>query len=884
MLAKHARPQSAVQQRPIFWVHWMMALLVAVALALTTSAALAAPPAAGTSIGNQASASYTDGSGVTRTVTSNTVQTVVQQVASLTLTANGTKSASVGSTVYYPHTVTNTGNGSDTFTLGAVNAGGSIFNMTGITIYADNGSGLPTGPAITSSGPLAAGSTFKFIVAATVPGTATTGQTNSLTVTATSVFTPAQTANNTDTTTVTSNAVITVTKAVSVASGAAGTGPYTYTLTYTNTGNSTATAVKLMDTVPVGMSMVANSGLWSVTGATALTNATATYGTAPNQITYDFGVTTPGVVTAIISNVAAGQSGFVSFKVTVPAATVPGPINNTAPFSYNDGSGTTVNGSSGTVLFTVTQTANVAITGATVASANPGSSVTFTNVVQNTGNGTDTFNMSLSAGNFPVGTSFVLYKSDGLTPLIDTNGDSIADTGPLAAGASYNVVVKAVLPTNAAGAGPFTVNKTARSVVDNTKSAVAADTLTAITAATVDVTNNAPIAGVGVVGVGAGPEATAQVTKATNPGTSTTFVVVTNNTGPISDSYNLGASTVSTFASTTLPAGWTVVFKADGGGGNCATTGATITNTGTVNAGASSTVCAVVTVPTGFVAGTSDLYFRAQSPATGAQDTIHDAVTVNAVRALNLTPNNTGQVFPGGSTVYNHFLANNGNVVEGNGTVSTITFTAADSQAGWTSILYYDANGNGVLDATDPVIPAAGLQGVLAAGLTPGQSVTIFNKVTAPSGVAAGVVDTTTLTATTANGSYTSTVPTPAVATDSTTVISGNVTLVKTQSLNAGCSGPAGTYTTATITTGAIPGACIDYQITVQNVGAANATAVTVSDTTPVYTLLNTVPATTVGTITSTPAVGAAGSITATIGTLAPSQTAIVTFRVRITP
>jgi trimeric autotransporter adhesin len=884
MLAYRSRAQAAAQQRPVSVVHWMMGLVVAVMLALMCSAALAVPPAAGTSIGNQASASYTDGSGVPRTVTSNTVNTIVQQVASLTLTANGTKTASVGSTVYYPHTLTNTGNGTDSFTLGAVNAGGSIFTMTGVSVYLDNGSGQPTGPAITSTGPLAAGAMFNFIVAATVPGTATSGQTNALTVTGTSVFNAAQTLTNTDTTTVTSNAVVTVTKAVSVNSGAAGTGPYTYTLTYTNTGNSTATAVKLTDTIPTGMSMVANSGLWSVTGATALNNATATYGTAPNQITYDFGVTTSNVVTAVVSNVAAGQSGTVSFKVNVLAAATPGAINNTALLAYNDGSGATINASSNVVPFTVLQTANVTMVGATVASANPGSTVAFPNAVTNAGNGTDTFNMTLSAGNFPSGTSFVLYKSDGSTPLIDTNSDGIPDTGPLAAGATYNVVVKAVLPASASGTGPFTVNKTARSTVDNTKSATVADTLTAITAATVDVTNNAPIGGVGVVGTGAGPEAAAQVTKATNPGTTTTFVVVTNNTGPIADSYNLGASTVSTFATTSLPAGWTVVFKADGGAGNCSTTGATVTNTGTVNAGTSATVCAVVTVPAGFAAGTRDLYFRAQSPATGAQDTIHDAVNVNAVRALSLAPNNTGQVFPGGSTVYTHTLTNNGNVVEGNGTVSTVTFTGADSQAGWTSVFYYDANGNGVLDATDPVVPAAGLQGVLAGGLAAGQAVTIFNKVTAPSGVAAGVVDTTTLTATTANGSYTSTVPAAAVATDSTTVISGNVTLVKTQSLNTSCSGPAGTYVTTNLTTGAIPGACIDYQITVQNIGAANATGVTVSDTTPAYTTLNTAPATTVGSITATPAVGASGTITANIGTLAPSQSAVLTFRVRITP
>jgi uncharacterized repeat protein (TIGR01451 family) len=844
----------------------------------------ATPPPAGTSIGNQASVTYTDSSGTSRTVTSNTVQTVVQQVASLTLTANGTKTSSIGSTVYYPHTLTNTGNGTDTFALTAVNAAGSAFTMTGVLIYADNGSGVPTGPAITTSGALAAGATFKFIVAATVPATATSGQTNSLTVSAASAFTPAQTASNTDTTTVTSNAVINVTKAVSANSGLPGSGPYTYTLTYTNTGNSTATSVKITDAIPAGLTEVANQGLWSVTGATPLTDAKATYGTAPNQITYDYGVTTAGTVTATLSNVAAGQSGTISFKVTVAAGTAPGTINNTAAVSYNDGSGTTVNGTSNTVPFSVTQTAALTFTGATVASANPGSTASFSNVLKNTGNGTDTFNITVSTGSFPTGTSFVLYKSDGATPLIDTNGDGIPDTGPVAAGATYTVILKAVLPASASGTGPFTVNKTATSTVTATVSATATDTLTALTSAVVDLTNNAPIGGTGVKGTGPGPEATAQVTNATNPATSTTFILVANNTGPIADSYNFGASTVSTFASQTLPTGWTVTFKADGGAGNCSTTGATIAGTGTINAGGNATVCAVVSVPAGYAAGTTELYFRALSSLTGAQDTIHDAVTVNGLRSVTFTPNNTGQAYSGGSVVYSHTLTNTGNVVEGNGTVSTITLPSVNSQTGWTSVLYYDINGTGVFAANDPVVPAAGLQGVLAAGLAPGQSITIFDKVTAPSGAAIGVVNTTTVTATTTNGSYTSTAPAAAAATDSTTVIAGNVTLVKAQGLDAACTGtPTGGYSQATVTTGAVPGACIDFQITVTNVGSANATAVVVSDATPAFTTLSTAPATTLGTITApTPAVGAAGTVTATVGTLTPGQSAVLTFGVKI--
>jgi len=47
----------------------------------------------------------------------------------------------------------------------------------------------------------------------------------------------------------------------------------------------------------------------------------------------------------------------------------------------------------------------------------------------------------------------------------------------VAAAATYNVIVKATLPPNATNTGaPFTVQKTATSVSDATKSATATDT------------------------------------------------------------------------------------------------------------------------------------------------------------------------------------------------------------------------------------------------------------------------------------------------------------------------------------------------------------------------------------------------------------------------
>src|SRR5258708_16568984 len=97
-ILKGRGPQSIT--RWTFLVIWV--LTVAVLLAPTGATA---QTAAGTSIGNQASATYTDSSSVSRTATSNVVTTVVQQVASLTLTANGAKTSSPGRPGIYPHTL-----------------------------------------------------------------------------------------------------------------------------------------------------------------------------------------------------------------------------------------------------------------------------------------------------------------------------------------------------------------------------------------------------------------------------------------------------------------------------------------------------------------------------------------------------------------------------------------------------------------------------------------------------------------------------------------------------------------------------------------------------------------------------------------------------------
>jgi hypothetical protein len=65
---------------------------------------------------------------------------------------------------------------------------------------------------ITSTGPLAAGATFRFVAVAALPAGAANGTTNVLTVRATSSFNGAVTAASIDTTTVSAGAVIDITR------------------------------------------------------------------------------------------------------------------------------------------------------------------------------------------------------------------------------------------------------------------------------------------------------------------------------------------------------------------------------------------------------------------------------------------------------------------------------------------------------------------------------------------------------------------------------------------------------------------------------------------------------------------------------------------------
>ncbi|AWB59357.1 DUF11 domain-containing protein [Colwellia sp. Arc7-D] len=883
-------------------------ILAAGASLCMSTTAMAAAPAAGAVVGNQATATYTDGTNETRTATSNLVETIVKQVAGVDIEADTSKLVAVGGTVYFPHTITNTGNGNDIYDLTDLDANTGTITFNSLEVYADADlDGIPDDfNPISVTPAMLAGEKYGIVVAAQVPSTVTSADVETLTIEAKSQFEPTILDFNTDTISVSDNAVIEVTKSMSVSSGPSPSlAAFDVVLTYTNSGNATATNVTLKDILPEGMMYANNSGSWSGATNGVLTDTDGA-NDDPLGIDYSYeSVANPIAgedIQVVIASVAPGSSGTVTFRVSIDSDLSPGDINNLASYEYYDGAAVLAPVNTNTATYTVLQSAAVVATdseGTNSASnsdddgsandvvteidaANQGGTIKFSNIIMNNGNGIDTFELAVGNSTFPVGTSFQLYQADGLTPLTDTNGDGVPDTGPLDSDVTnvstddeLEVVLVATLPIGASGNNNglgYDVELTATSAVDPTQSDFVTDHLNEITASSVDLTNDAAFGDAGALGEGVGPETAAVSTNTIEPGEQTSFTLFVANTSAVADSYNLAFDEANDFTTPTLPEGWSIVFTD--------TSGNVITNTGVIRAGENLEITATVSTPDGQAPGTVDIYFRAQSSTSGAFDIKHDAVTTNTLRSVELNINGAGQVFPGGSQVYPHTLVNNGNVAETDG---SLVATNTDSNSGWASIIYYDSNNNGVIDAgVDTVVDDINDFGGIAAG----GSVPLLIKVISPAGADPGETNVSTLTATFSGG------PTDS-AEDITTVITGDVVLNKQQALDANCDGIVeGSFGPNVLA--ASPGECIAYQIIASNSGSESVTNLNINDSTPNFTSYEdcsdaagscpaSVSSSGTGALNVTaPTNGSAGTVVATISTLNPTENASLTFTVQV--
>ncbi|WP_087545183.1 beta strand repeat-containing protein [Acinetobacter sp. WCHA29] len=858
----------------------------------------AAAPSAGTNISNIASASYTDSNGSNKTVTSNVVTTTVLQVASFTLIADQTKTANANGQVSLSHTLTNTGNGTDTFNVAVVNNDTrdntqDAYDFSGLNVYLDaNKDGVPDSQTPVTSVTLTAGQSVNLIVqATTASNNIFANDLGKLTVSATSGFDTSLTAKNVDTVKITNGAVISLLKSASVSNvDATSSSPAAreveYTLAYQNTGNTTATNVTITDVLPSGLTYVTGS---ATVNGTAVSDAADTDG-------YNF---TLGTATLVIPTVAANSSGVLKFKVRVNQNTPAGIITNIAEVDP-DGPGTegktpsnpndvtvlgvkkgTINDST-TDAFADNQPTATSTPDVITKSTTQGTPVVFgvtgePIVVHNTGNVTEAFNITVNKNALPTGSIVELFKADGVTPLTDTNGDGVADTGPIASGATYQVVAKVTLPSTYYTATAINTILTATPVTNPTATP---DTITLtiseVTASTVDLHNGDATNSTGAV-VGASGKDTGQFidTKSTKPGQATNFPLTIDNKGATGDNYNLSTSP-------TLPTGWTVQYYLADVAGN--PTGAPITNTGNIPSGGTVKLVAVVTPPANAPAGDQEVIFKVSSPATGLTDVMSDRVTVETNRILSLQSDRTGQVAPGGTVVYKHTLTNNGNIVEG-ATPNTLPFTLTNDQTanGWVTTLYVDSNNDGVADAGE-LVTGSDLA-VKTGSIARGASVNLLIKVQAPTNATAGTPSAVVLTIkpTVVGGQSVADL----VNTDLTTVTSGQVRLVKEQSLANCVTGAAGTYTQNTVS--AKPGECVKYRITATNEGNADVTNVVISDATPAYTTLKVIasasPVATNATLsTSTAALtdGSTGTIAAEKTPLVPNTSAVLEFVIKV--
>ena len=916
------------------------ALAVAGGVSLFGSSAMAAAstPLAGQNISNVATATYTDNTQTERVVTSNVVKTLVAQVGSFTLVQSNERQTAANSSVSFPHILTNTGNGTDSFTLKITNDAGS-FDWASSNVYIDrNQDGIADDGAAalasTTAIELAAGESIGLVVVAKTPLAATAGQNDSLILTATAATTALydagkNTVSNTDKATIITGAVIEIKKEASVSTIGAN-GYITYTLTFQNKGTAAATSdVIIYDVLPSNVTFADMADNKLTAHYNGSTSALTRDGTDSDKFAYVSTGRTDSkeAFTFNAGKLAAGSTGKLTFTVKVKTAAANGEkITNTA-YADTDGftpdkttpltpdnvpsappvtTDTTLvpsNPNNVTVVGTTAHSINddasvswidknvpadsaVEIDDKVHAAASQGQAIVFGNnvaggdviYVHNSGTTTDSYNLSVAApiNSLPPGSIIEILKADGKTPVTDNN------TGPIEAGGSLKFVVRVTLPTSGTVADNTTLTMTSTSVSNSSNKDTISLVIDTFTKSAVDLVHNK-----GTINspdyVGSGLNSSTDVPgTALVPGTSKQLDVTIKNTGGTPDNYNIAVEGV--------PTGWTAEVFGKDGSGNCTNT--KVTNSGTIANGGAGSYCLVVTAPDGTPATSAPetITVKISSPSTGTNDSIGFDLTVAEQRAISFTPDRQGQLAPGGSIIYSHTLTNIGNVAEAAGG-KTLNFALPTPAAGETVTVYVDADGDGVLDAEELVSTAAGhsLNEILQnakfdkaglAGLQQGESVTVYVKVEAAATATAGQ-------------SYTSTVQIQPEAgatlgsnsilsiTDRTVINLGSVRLEKFQ-FAADCTAtPADADYTVNLQN-AKPGQCVFYKVTATNQGNADATAVAINDAVPAYTKYKG------GSVAREPAAQgtapteANGNVNYNVGTLTPGAFATLKFAVTV--
>ena len=839
-------------------------------------------------ISNMAVGEYSEeGSTVVQVARSNLVQTTILPVYSLNLVAANNKTVVAGQTVYFNHILTNTSNETDQYTFTVSNnPTGDDFDFvnSSLMVYLDaNNDGIPDGSAITGY-TLGAGQSVGLIVAASIPNAITAGKVANLTLMVTSANGASGTNSNVDKATVTDQSTLVVRKKFSQITAANGD-VVTIRLDYQNPTNTIVPMATVTDTLGSNLTYEANSGKWNGTTVYDSVSGTAD----PTGINYSV---TSNVVTATLTNIAANTIGYIEFNVRINksiAGKIENVINVTGPAT--DTSNTAVvnvlpiyavkmNGSASNV----NDNANII----TASAVSQGGELKFTNYVWNIGNTTDRFNLTLTNSTFPAGSQIELYRADGVTPLLDSNGDGIPDTGLLAANTNLPVVVKVRFPSSytVTTNTVFEVTPQAQSVGDGGKTSTIKDqgTLTPVSQL-VDLTNadNTGL-GNGAVDNSGAAWKTITVKSSDNAvtGGQVIFPLTVKHTG-VGTEYLLSANASSDFSSLTLPAGVNRVrFYASTNGTNCSGLGNEIGKTIYLNNAETQLVCAVVEVDKVNKDVTVPIYFRVISTSfvgtdNPAQDMIKNAVTiqsVNSVPQLEFTPDLHAQVAPLGTVVYRHLLTN----PAATDFTGSYGFIINNSESSFNSVLFLDVDGDGKFSSGDLNIRTlADLPGGKVAAH---EQIQLLLQVTNVVNNNVNQANTTVVSLTDSSNQVIASIK------DVTTVKQSQLTLTKLQARDFNCDGTADeTYTTNALTIGKQSngqGQCVLYKVILNNSGATINSTFTFRDMTPAYTVLSKAPTCTPACASVSPlSLNSAGELSGTLNSVIGGQSYEFSFGVR---
>jgi uncharacterized repeat protein (TIGR01451 family) len=546
----------------------------------------------------------------------------------------------------------------------------------------------------------------------------------------------------------------------------------------------------------------------------------------PPMVCSDPGGGNSGLVSCSIATFPADATATFTLTAHVPPGASPGStISNTATVT-SDSDPNEENDSSSTLLTVSSSDVSVVKTGSATATA--GTNLSYTITVTN--NGPDTaFDVTLEDQLPPDTTFFSLTPDSGpvascVTPVVGANGTvscnfiAIANT----VSAQFTLVVEI--------GNTLSVTNTATVSASGTDSNTGNNSSTQITAVTpsadVAVTKNAP--------------ATAEA------GTNVAYTITVTNEGP-SDAEDVTLTD-------TVPVGTTFVSmnQTTGPTFNCSGTSTITCTIASLAPGALATFTYTVNVPAttadGFnIANTADVT-TSTADANSGNDTATANTTVEASADLSVVKTGPGSADPDTDVTYTVTVTNNG-------PSDATSVSLTDTTPANTTFVSIEQTSGPLFICVTPSVGGTGTITCTIATLVPGATAifSIVLHVSPSTPDASAIANTADLSSNTSD-------PNAGNNTSTTTAFVGAIA-----DLNVTKTGPAN----------AAPDSDVTYVVTVTNNGPSDAASVTLTDELPAGTTF--VSATqTSGPIFNcvTPAVGANGTITCTIATLASGATA----------